>query len=290
MVTVERVREARNASRGARSRGARVGLVPTMGYLHEGHLALVRRARELAEFVVVSIFVNPTQFGPGEDFERYPRDWDRDSGLCRRAGVDLVFAPPVEELYPEGAQTWVSVEDLSGPLCGGSRPGHFRGVATVVSKLFHAVEPDVAVFGEKDYQQLQVIRRMARDLLMPVRVEGIPIVREQDGLALSSRNVYLTGEQRGQALALSRALARAQDLVSTGEERVAPILEEVRRVLEGAGVRVEYAEIRHPETLAPVDSVRPRAVLALAGVVGATRLIDNRILETPGTVGGEVKR
>ncbi len=290
MVTVERVREARNASRGARSRGARVGLVPTMGYLHEGHLALVRRARELAEFVVVSIFVNPTQFGPNEDFERYPRDWERDSDLCRRAGVDLVFAPPVDELYPAGAQTWVSVEDLSGPLCGGSRPGHFRGVATVVSKLFHAVEPDVAVFGEKDYQQLQVIRRMARDLLMPVRVEGVPIVREEDGLALSSRNVYLTGGQRVQALALSRALARAQDLVSAGEERVAPILDEVRRVLEGAGVRVEYAEIRHTETLAPVESVRPRAVLALAGVVGATRLIDNRILETPGTAGGEVKR
>ncbi len=290
MVTVERVREARNASRGARSRGARVGLVPTMGYLHEGHLALVRRARELAEFVVVSIFVNPTQFGPNEDFERYPRDWERDSGLCRRAGVDLVFAPPVDELYPAGAQTWVSVEDLSGPLCGGSRPGHFRGVATVVAKLFHAVEPDVAVFGEKDYQQLQVIRRMARDLLMPVRVEGIPIVREEDGLALSSRNVYLTGEQRVQALSLSRALARAQDLVSAGEERVAPILHEVRRVLEGAGVRVEYAEIRHPETLAPAESVRPRAVLALACVVGATRLIDNRILETPGTAGGEVER
>ncbi len=290
MITVERVREARNASRGAKSRGARVGLVPTMGYLHEGHLALVRRARELAEFVVVSIFVNPTQFGPNEDFERYPRDWERDSDLCRGAGVDLVFAPPVEELYPEGSQTWVSVEELSGPLCGGSRPGHFRGVATVVAKLFHAVEPDVAIFGEKDYQQLQVIRRMARDLLMPVRVEGIPIVREEDGLALSSRNVYLKGGQRGQALALSRALARAQDLVSAGEERVAPILDEVRRVLEGAGVRVEYAEIRHPETLAPVASVRPRAVLALAGLVGATRLIDNRILETPGTAGEEVER
>lgn len=290
MVTVEQVREVRNASRGARSRGGRVGLVPTMGYLHEGHLALVRRARELAEFVVVSIFVNPTQFGPNEDFERYPRDWERDSALCRGAGVDLVFAPPVEELYPDGAQTWVTVEDLAGPLCGAGRPGHFRGVATVVAKLFHAVEPDVAVFGEKDYQQLQVIRRMARDLLMPVRIEGVPTVREADGLALSSRNVYLKGEQRGQARALSRALARAQELVSAGEERADPILSAVRGLLQEAGVRVEYAELRHPETLVPVESVRPRALLALAASVGPTRLIDNRVLQAPETSGGEVKR
>jgi len=282
MEFLERVVAVRRASRAAKAAGQEVALVPTMGYLHRGHLDLVRRARELAGYCVVSIFVNPTQFGPAEDLEKYPRDLARDAELCRGAGVDAVFAPAVDEMYPEGFQTHVTVDEVSQPLCGARRPGHFRGVATVVAKLFGAVEPDVAVFGEKDYQQLQVIRRMVRDLNMAVRIEGVPTVREPDGLALSSRNVYLKGDERERALALSRALQRAQDMVSAGETRPEPVLAEVGELLREADARVDYAELRDPTTLAPVVQIAPRALLALAAFVGNTRLIDNRVLVAPG--------
>jgi len=281
MEIIEGVEAIRAASRAAKAAGAMVSLVPTMGYLHRGHLELVRRGRELASYCVVSIFVNPTQFGPSEDLAKYPRDLARDVDLCREAGVDAVFAPPAAEMYPDGFQTYVTVDELSQPLCGARRPGHFRGVATVVAKLFHAVEPDIALFGTKDYQQLQVIQRMVQDLNMAVRIEAVPTVREPDGLALSSRNVYLKGEDRERALALSRALQKAEDLVAGGEVRAASVLSAVAGILEDAEVRVDYAELRHPETLTPVESVAPRALLALAGFVGKTRLIDNRILTAP---------
>jgi pantoate--beta-alanine ligase len=257
-----------------------------MGCLHEGHLVLVRSARELADFTVVSLFVNPTQFGPGEDFDRYPRAVERDSALLRDEGVQVLFAPTVEEMYPPGFQTFVDVARLGEPLCGARRPGHFRGVATVVAKLLHAVEPDVAVFGEKDYQQLQVIRRMVADLGIPVAIVGVPTVREPDGLALSSRNAYLTADERGRALGLSRALDRAQQLVQGGEDRPEILEAAARDVLEEAGVRVDYSEIRHPETLERMERAAPRALLALAAFVGQTRLIDNRVLVAPGAPGG----
>jgi len=282
MEWIESPEVMRTRSREARGRGLRVGFVPTMGYLHEGHLALIRRARELSDFVVVSIFVNPIQFGPSEDFDRYPRDPERDRALCGAEGVHVVFSPPASALYPQGFQTYVTVEDLSRPLCGASRPGHFRGVATVVAKLFHIVEPDVAVFGEKDYQQLQVIRRMVRDLDMPVEIVGVPTVREPDGLAMSSRNAYLDPKERERALALWRGIQRARDLVERGETRTEAIRRAVQGVLEDADLRVDYVELRHPETLEPVDAVAPRALLALAAFVGRTRLIDNCVLEAPG--------
>lgn len=279
MVTVQGVDEVRRVSRAARGRGERVALVPTMGCLHEGHLVLVRIARERGAFTVVSIFVNPTQFGPGEDFDRYPRALERDSALLRAEGVNVLFAPAVGEMYPSGFQTFVDVERLAQPLCGARRPGHFRGVATVVAKLFHAVEPDLAVFGEKDYQQLQVIRRMVADLRLPVDIVGVPTVRECDGLALSSRNAYLSGEERERALGLPRALDRAQELVRAGEARPEVLEAAAWAVLEEAGVRVDYAEVRHPDTLERMERAAPRALLALAAFAGQTRLIDNRLLE-----------
>ncbi len=281
MVTIETVAEVREASRAARRVGQRVGVVPTMGFLHEGHLALVRRARELADWVVVTVFVNPTQFGPTEDLARYPRDLPRDLALCRGAGADAVFAPAVSEIYPAGGQTTVEVGALAEPLCGARRPGHFRGVATVVAKLFAIVEPDVAVFGEKDYQQLQVVRRMVEDLRFGVEVVGFPTVRAADGLALSSRNAYLAPAEREQALALSRALAEAEALVAEGEDRPGAVEAAALARLSAAGVRVDYAEVRHPETLERVERISPRAVLAVAGFVGTTRLIDNRVLTAP---------
>ncbi len=277
--TVEAVR---GASRAVRARGLPVALVPTMGCLHEGHLSLVRRARTAAAHAVVSIFVNPTQFGPQEDFGRYPRDLERDLELCRREGASAVFAPAVEEMYPEGYQTTVSVGRLTRPLCGASRPGHFDGVATVVAKLFLAVEPDLAVFGEKDYQQLQVVRRMARDLNLPVEVVGAPIVREPDGLAMSSRNAYLSAAERRRALALVGALDAAERLVRRGETEPAAVLAAVHARLEGAVDRIDYAELCDPVNLEPLPRIAGAALLALAAFVGTTRLIDNRVLTAPG--------
>ena len=259
--------------------GRQIALVPTMGYLHEGHLSLIRTVRSMADVVVVSIFVNPAQFGPNEDFERYPRDMERDLLLSGKAGADVIFAPEVKEMYPEGYQTYVEVTRVTASLCGKSRPIHFRGVATVVTKLFNSVKPHMAIFGEKDYQQLVTIRRMAADLSMDVKVLGHPIVREADNLAMSSRNVFLNSEQRRKALRLSRAIGEAQSLVDRGELRGGVILDRVREVLDPDGeVRIDYAQLCHPETLEDVDRVDGAALLALAVHVGKTRLIDNRIL------------
>jgi len=259
--------------------GRRLGLVPTMGALHEGHLSLLRAARSQCDVVVASIFVNPTQFGPQEDLAKYPRPFARDSELLRAEGVDLLFAPSVDEMYPAGAVTYVNVERLSDRLCGRSRPGHFRGVATVVSKLFHVVQPEAAFFGQKDAAQLAVIRTMVRDLLLPVEIVACPIVRETDGLALSSRNVYLTAEQRRQALTIYRSLSRVQELYEGGERDTASLIgagvEEFSRDDE---VRLDFLEIVDAESLEPLETAQPGALVALAGFVGSTRLIDNIVL------------
>jgi pantoate--beta-alanine ligase len=274
--------DLRAALEQARRDGLTIGLVPTMGYLHEGHLSLLRAARAECDLVVMSLFVNPTQFGPGEDLERYPRDEDRDLRLAAEAGVDLVYAPPVEEVYPEGFATAVEVGgDLTGVLDGDTArrgPEHFRGVTTVVAKLFNSVGPDVAYFGQKDAQQAAVIRRMARDLDFPVRIEVLPTVREDDGLAMSSRNAYLDPCDRERALALSRALAAVEREARAGS--LADGLEAGRRVLAEAGVEPEYLEAREAESLRPVAELGSRPVLvAVAAQVGAARLIDNVLIQ-----------
>lgn len=260
--------------------GKRIALVPTMGYLHEGHLTLMRIAQKQGDVVVASIFVNPTQFGPGEDYERYPRDLERDTRLSEEAGVDVIFSPRPEDMFPVGYQTYVEVTQVTLPLCGRSRPGHFRGVTTVVSKLFNIIKPHVAVFGEKDFQQLVTIRRMVKDLNMEVEIIGCPIVREADGLAMSSRNTYLQAEERKMALRLSQSLKEAQRLVKEGEKRADDILKRVRDTIEGGGgIRIDYAELRNPDTMEEVTAITGPTLLALAAFVGKTRLIDNCILE-----------
>src|SRR5689334_4313461 len=273
--------ELRAALASARREGRSIGLVPTMGYLHEGHLSLLRAARAECDLVVMSLFVNPTQFGPGEDLDRYPRDEERDLRLAAEAGADVVYAPPVEEVYPEGFSTRVEVEGgLVSVLDGDPRrrgPGHFRGVTTVVAKLFNSVQPDVAYFGQKDAQQAVVIRRMARDLDFPVRIEVLPTVREPDGLAMSSRNAYLGPEERERAAALSRALRAAEETAPTTGLEAA--LDAARAELRAAGVEPEYLEARDAEDLTPVAELSGRPVLiALAARVGGTRLIDNVLI------------
>jgi len=265
---------------GIRSRGGRLGLVPTMGALHEGHLSLIRAAKAKSDVVASSIFVNPTQFGPNEDFSRYPRDLEKDMALLEREGVDLVFVPSVEVMYPQQSVTWVTVEGLSERLCGKSRPGHFRGVATVVAKLFNIVEPDLAFFGQKDAAQLAVIRRMVRDLNMPVAIEACPIVREADGLALSSRNAYLSPQQRQDALVLFRSLLRVRELFADGERNPAILIKAAKNVLSGSSaVRLDYFEIVDPDELTPLALINQPALVAVAAFVGNTRLIDNIVLE-----------
>jgi pantoate--beta-alanine ligase len=253
-----------------------------MGALHEGHLSLVRAARASADIVAASIFVNPTQFGPNEDLAKYPRSFERDCQLLENEGVELLFAPPVEEMYPAGAVTWVTVDELSSKLDGRSRPGHFRGVTTVVSKLFHIVEPDAAYFGQKDAAQVAIIRRMVRDLNLPVQIVVCPIVREPDGLAMSSRNAYLNPEQRKQALVLHRSLQRVQDLMEGGERKAGNLVaagrEEFGREPE---VRLDYLEIVDPDTLDPVNDVSSGRLVAVAAYVGTTRLIDNLLVALP---------
>jgi pantoate--beta-alanine ligase len=254
-----------------------VGFVPTMGYLHEGHLSLVRRAQAENGSVVVSIFVNPTQFGPHEDFQHYPRDLNRDLALLETAQVDAVFTPAVDEIYPLGASTTVDVEALSSLLEGTSRPGHFRGVATVVCKLFHLVRPDHAYFGEKDYQQLLVIQHMVHDLQMPGKVVGCLTIREPDGLAMSSRNMYLSPPERRAAVALSRALSQAERLFKDGVLDASSLQAEVQKILDQELlIRTDYVAIVHPQTLQPVTTVASEgAVICLAVWIGHTRLIDN---------------
>jgi len=273
--------EMRSALAPARREGRTIGLVPTMGCLHEGHISLLRAARAECDLVVMSLFVNPTQFGPGEDLERYPRDEQRDATLAAEAGVDLVYAPPVEEIYPEGFATSVEIGGLTEVLCGHpSRrgPGHFRGVTTVVAKLFNSVAPDVAYFGQKDAQQAAVIRRMVRDLDFPLRIETLPTVREPDGLALSSRNAYLAPEDRERATALYRALLAAERGARAGV--LAAGLEDGRRELAAAGIEPEYLEARDAESLTEVSELGERPLLiAVAAEVGGARLIDNVLIE-----------
>jgi pantoate--beta-alanine ligase len=272
--------ELRSALAPARAAGRSIGLVPTMGFLHEGHLSLLRAAREECEVVVMSLFVNPAQFGVGEDLDRYPRDEERDARLAAEAGVDLVYAPSLGEVYPQGFATRVEVDGLTEVLEGdpGQRgPGHFRGVTTVVAKLFNTVQPDIAYFGQKDAQQLAVIRRMARDLDFPVRIEGLPTVREPDGLAMSSRNAYLGPEERERALALSRALRTAESRAREGSLEAG--IEAARGELKAAGIEPEYLEARDPDDLAPVAELNGKPVLvAVAARVGGARLIDNVLI------------
>ena len=263
--------------------GRRIALVPTMGALHDGHLALVAEARRRAERVVVSVFVNPIQFDRRDDFEQYPRPLEGDLRICAGARIDAVYAPSAAAMYPEGFQSAVEVARLTEPLCGAARPGHFRGVTTVVTKLFHAVRPDVAVFGEKDYQQLAVIRRMTADLDFGIEIVGVATVREPDGLALSSRNRRLGADDRAAARCVPRALAAAADAVRAGERRAAAAVARATAVIGAEGrARLEYAELRDPETLAEVTEVAGPALLALAVWVGGVRLIDNRMLVPEG--------
>jgi len=272
--------EARAACRDARASCKRLGLVPTMGALHEGHLSLVRAAEAQCDAVAVSIFVNPTQFGPTEDLSKYPRQFERDCRLLEEEGVDILFAPPVEEMYPEGGVTWVLVEGLSEKLDGRSRPGHFRGVTTIVSKLFHVIEPEAAFFGQKDAAQLAVIRRMVRDLNFAVEIVACPIVREPDGLAMSSRNAYLTGEERRRALVLQRSLQETRQQFQNGERIAAKLISAAKGVFaREPQVTLDYFEIVNPDTLDPVERIAQKTLVAVAAYVGSTRLIDNIVLE-----------
>jgi pantoate--beta-alanine ligase len=256
--------------------GRVIAVVPTMGALHEGHLELLRTARKRADVVILTIFVNPTQFGPNEDLARYPRDEAGDLEKARTCGLDLAFCPDASAMYPAGAQTFVEVRELQRPMCGASRPGHFAGVATIVAKLFHITKPHVAVFGEKDYQQLAIIRRMVRDLDFGIEIVAQPIIREADGLAMSSRNSYLTPQARQTALGLSRGLAAAEALVRSGERDGAKLVAAVQAQL--TGTRIDYVELRDATELSAVTTLDAPAVLAIAAFVGPTRLIDNRVL------------
>jgi pantoate--beta-alanine ligase len=279
MEVIESISEMKNLAKEWKRQGLSIGFVPTMGYLHEGHLALVRRAKELSDRVVVSIFVNPIQFAPGEDYQRYPRDLERDKALLENEGVDVLFSPRVEEMYPPGFQTYVEVKELSSGLCGRYRPGHFVGVATVVLKLFNIVQPDIAVFGEKDYQQLKIIQRMVQDLNLDVKIIPHPTVREEDGLAMSSRNTYLSPEERKSAIALYKALNLAEELINQGERKVATLREKLKEFIESYPyTKVQYIEFVHPETLKEVERVDEPTLLALAVFVGEARLIDNKII------------
>ncbi len=263
-----------------RREGKRIGFVPTMGFLHEGHLSLMRLAREHCDVLVVSIFVNPTQFGPNEDLAAYPRDFERDKALCLAEGVDILFHPDPAEMYKAGSSIWVDEVVLSNGLCGRSRPGHFRGVCTVVAKLFNLVQPDVAVFGEKDAQQLRIIERMVRDLDFPIKIVRGPIVREPDGLAMSSRNKYLSPEERVQALCLKRSLDLAEESVARGERDVAVIQRRMEELIGRVGRAViDYIEFVEDATLQPVNRISGFVLVAIAVKIGSTRLIDNRVVE-----------
>jgi len=274
------INAARAAIRAARQEGKRIGLVPTMGALHEGHLSLVRIAKAKSDFVVVSLFVNPLQFGPKEDLAKYPRSFERDCEMLQRESVDLLFAPTVNEMYPTPAVTYVNVEGLSEHLDGQSRPGHFRGVTTVVSKLFHIAEPDIAVFGQKDAAQVAIIKRMVCNLNMPVEIVVAPIVREPDGLAMSSRNAYLDPQQRQQALVLSRTLRAVEERFEKGERSAERLIAAGLEILQQEpAARLDYLSVVDPESLEPITNVASRALVAVAAYVGSTRLIDNVVIE-----------
>ena len=281
MLVLQTVNEMKEYARKVRKEGKKIGFVPTMGYLHDGHLSLVRKARDENDLVVVSIFVNPTQFGPSEDYDRYPRDLERDLKILEEEKVDVAFVPSVEEMYPAGYSTYVYVERLSSILCGRSRPGHFRGVATIVLKLFNIVMPTRAYFGQKDAQQFRIIRKMVEDLNLDVELVECPIIREEDGLAMSSRNLYLSPEERKQAVALYESLKLAQELYDSGERNVDKIKNAMRRkIAEYPLVRIDYIEVVTEDTLESMEHMEENReyIVAVAAYLGKARLIDNTIL------------
>lgn len=280
MRLVQTIVEMKRISKEVLDEGKTIGFVPTMGYLHEGHLSLVRKAREENDIVVVSIFVNPTQFGPNEDFNRYPRDLERDLRLLEPLNVDYVFHPSVEEMYPQHYSVYVDELELSRYLCGAKRPGHFRGVCTVVTKLFNIVKPTKAYFGQKDAQQFRVLRRMVQNLNMDVEMVEMPIVREPDGLAMSSRNVYLSQEERVEATRLYKSLLKAKELIEDGQTDVNIIKQAMYEILNHPLLKIDYVEIVDEETLTPVEKIEKKVIIALAVFVGKARLIDNMIIDS----------
>ena len=278
MKIISSIREMQVFSESARNSGQKISFVPTMGYFHDGHLSLMREGRQRADCLAISIYVNPTQFGPMEDFEKYPRDFERDKALAGDVGVDVIFYPEDKEMYPEHYQTYVNVEDVTQNLCGMSRPGHFRGVTTVCAKLFNIVKPHYAIFGKKDFQQLVAIKRMVLDLNMDLDIIGMPIVREPDGLAMSSRNVYLKTDERESALSLSRSLNIAKKMYDRGERDAAAIMAEVRKYIERhPHTNIDYAKICDTTTLKDIGHIEGESVLALAVKISRTRLIDNYV-------------
>ncbi|KGG79423.1 pantoate--beta-alanine ligase [Caloranaerobacter azorensis H53214] len=280
MKIIKSIEEMKSIISDEKSKGKSIGLVPTMGYLHDGHLSLMKRARKENDVVVASIFVNPKQFGQGEDYEVYPRDIERDSKLADSVGVDYIFAPEVKEMYPEGYNTYVEVLGVTDKLCGASRPGHFRGVTTVVTKLFNIVTPDRAYFGQKDAQQVYVVRQMVRDLNMDVNIISCPIVREHDGLAMSSRNTYLSEEERRQALVLSKSLFWAKDMINKGERDAKTLVEGIKSMINEMPLAdIDYVEIIDYDTFREVEKLKGNILIALAVRIGKTRLIDNILVE-----------
>jgi len=280
MHIIEKVAPMQKTSRQIRSSGKTIAFVPTMGFLHDGHLELLRQGRERADVLILSIFVNPTQFGPAEDYAKYPRDMEGDLKKAESAGTDIVFTPPVSEMYPEGSQTTVKVKNLPEHLCGLSRPGHFEGVATVVTKLFNIIMPHVAIFGQKDFQQLAVIRRMAADLNMDLEILGIPTVREPDGLAMSSRNKYLNPEERKSALCLKKSIDMAIAMIKDGESDAERIKSSIRKLITSHPFTdIDYISLCDPATLDDINTINKKTLLAIAVRVGKTRLIDNREIE-----------
>jgi pantoate--beta-alanine ligase len=281
MEVAETIQSVRSQVKAARKKGKKIGFVPTMGALHIGHISLIESAVNQTDFVVVSIFVNPTQFSPGEDFQKYPRPLDQDLEICRKAGVDLVFVPTPEQMYGSENLTWVTVEKLSEPLCGQSRPGHFRGVTTVCAKLFNIVQPDIAFFGQKDAQQAIVIKRMVADLNMPLQIVVCPTVREPDGLAVSSRNKYLTKQQRKDATLIYKSLQKCREMIEAGVTNTKEIIGQMRKILNQIpSAKLEYVSIVDSETLESTDKVCGKILAAVAVKIGSTRLIDNILLDT----------
>jgi len=281
MKTITKIGEMRSAVKALKSQGKTIGFVPTMGYLHEGHLSLVRESIKEADSTVVSVFINPAQFGPTEDFEDYPRDMKRDSEILEKEGVDYLFVPEVKEMYPEGYKTYVEVCGFQDRLCGRSRPGHFRGVSTVVLKLFNIVNPDFSFFGQKDAQQAIILEKMVQDLDLEVKIEILPIIREEDGLALSSRNTYLNTEERRAALVLSKSLGEAQKMIEKGERDVESIIRRMKEIIKGEPLaKIDYIEIVDIDNLNPLTSIGKKVLVALAVFIGKVRLIDNVIVHT----------
>ncbi|MGA1876090.1 MAG: pantoate--beta-alanine ligase [bacterium] len=281
MEIIKGIPEMQQRAHATRREGISIGLVPTMGFLHEGHLSLIRAARQDCDQVVVSIFVNPLQFGPHDDFAKYPRNLDRDAQMVESAGGDILFVPEASQMYSEDHQSWVAVKGLDENLCGLFRPGHFQGVTTVVCKLFNLVKPDIAYFGQKDYQQLIIIKKMVHDLNMDIHIKGLPIVREKDGLAMSSRNIYLGKEERKAALCLYRSICRAQQMRREGVVRASVIIAEIQKIMHNEPmIRPEYVQICDPENLEALEIIEDKALLAMAVYLGETRLIDNCILSS----------